>query len=565
MTNKRINDLPAETDPASTDVVLVDGPTTRKATRANFLKENLEAIRALTSAADKGIQFTGSGTAATYALTAAGKALLDDADASAQRATLGLVIGTDVQAQDAELAAIAGLVSAADKLPYFTGSGTASLADFTTFGRSLVDDADAAAARTTMGVVIGTDVQAYDAELAAIAGLTSAADRLPYFTGSGTASLATFTSFGRSLVDDADASTARSTLGLVIGTDVQAYDADLAALAANSTNGLWAHTGAGTGAARTLTAPAAGLTISNPAGTAGNPTFALANDLAALEGLSSTGIARRTGADTWSVGTAVANSELAAAADGTIKSNISGASAAPSDNTITAVLDKQFGTTQGSVIYRDASAWSALGPGASGNFLKTQGAGLNPTWDSIPGGGDLLSTNNLSDLASAATARSNLGLTAIAIADAGQIPGVATNTDAAAGDVGEEKIASLAIASATALASGTAKTVVSLTLTPGDWDISGWVGFDLGGTTVATNLRAGISTVTNTMASNDSGRLSILGVKTPGGGESSASLLPIPASRVLISANTTYYLVAQATWTTSTISAWGSIRARRMR
>jgi hypothetical protein len=543
----------------------VDGPTTRKATRANFLKENLEAIRALTSAADKGIQFTGSGTAATYALTAAGKALLDDADASAQRATLGLVIGTDVQAQDAELAAIAGLVSAADKLPYFTGSGTASLADFTTFGRSLVDDADAAAARTTMGVVIGTDVQAYDAELAAIAGLTSAADRLPYFTGSGTASLATFTSFGRSLVDDADASTARSTLGLVIGTDVQAYDADLAALAANSTNGLWAHTGAGTGAARTLTAPAAGLTISNPAGTAGNPTFALANDLAALEGLSSTGIARRTGADTWSVGTAVANSELAAAADGTIKSNISGASAAPSDNTITAVLDKQFGTTQGSVIYRDASAWSALGPGASGNFLKTQGAGLNPTWDSIPGGGDLLSTNNLSDLASAATARSNLGLTAIAIADAGQIPGVATNTDAAAGDVGEEKIASLAIASATALASGTAKTVVSLTLTPGDWDISGWVGFDLGGTTVATNLRAGISTVTNTMASNDSGRLSILGVKTPGGGESSASLLPIPASRVLISANTTYYLVAQATWTTSTISAWGSIRARRMR
>lgn len=382
MTTKRINNFPEEINPASTDVIPVDGSTTRKVTRTNLLKENLEAIRALTSAADKGIQFTGSGTAATYALTAAGKALLDDADASAQRATLGLVIGTDVQAQDAELAAIAGLVSAADKLPYFTGSGTASLADFTTFGRSLVDDADAATARTTMGVVIGTDVQAYDAELAAIAGLTSAADRLPYFTGSGTASLATFTSFGRSLVDDADASTARSTLGVVIGTDVQAYDADLAALAANSTNGLWAHTGAGTGAARTLTAPAAGLTISNPAGTAGNPTFALANDLAALEGLSSTGIARRTGADTWSVGTAVANSELAAAADGTIKSNISGASAAPSDNTITAVLDKLFGTTQGSVIYRGASSWAALTPGTAGQFLTTQGAGANPNWSS---------------------------------------------------------------------------------------------------------------------------------------------------------------------------------------
>ena len=45
----------------------------------------LAAIAGLTSAADKGIQFTGDGTAATYNLTAAGKALEDDDDAAAQR------------------------------------------------------------------------------------------------------------------------------------------------------------------------------------------------------------------------------------------------------------------------------------------------------------------------------------------------------------------------------------------------------------------------------------------------------------------------------------------------
>ncbi len=76
-------------------------------------------------------------------------------------------------------------------------------------------------------------------------------------------------------------------------------DATLNALAAYNTNGILTQTGADTFAGRTLAAPAAGFTITNPDGVAGNPTFVLANDLAALEGLASTGFAVRTGSDTW--------------------------------------------------------------------------------------------------------------------------------------------------------------------------------------------------------------------------------------------------------------------------
>lgn len=123
------------------------------------------------------------------------------------------------QAKDATLTAVASLTTAADKVPYFTGVDTASTTTLTSFMRTLLDDADAATARSTLGLstaatFAATSFQSSDATLTALAGLTTAADRLPYFTGVDTASVATLTSYGRSLIDDADATAARSTLGL---------------------------------------------------------------------------------------------------------------------------------------------------------------------------------------------------------------------------------------------------------------------------------------------------------------------------------------------------------------
>jgi hypothetical protein len=107
------------------------------------------------------------------------------------------------------------------------------------------------------------------------AGHTDTGNRIAGFSGSGSASL------------------------YAIGTDLQAWSAELDAVAGETQTGLEARTGSGTRALRTLRGPAAGLTITNPGGIVGDPTFALANDLAAVEGITTTGLAVRTGTDAW--------------------------------------------------------------------------------------------------------------------------------------------------------------------------------------------------------------------------------------------------------------------------
>ena len=177
------------------------------------------------------------------------------------------------QALDAELTALAGLVSAADRLPYFTGVGTAALATFTSFGRSLVDDVDAAAGRTTLGLGSIATQAANSVAITggSITGITALA------VADGGTGVSTITGIIRGNGTSPFTAAVAGTDFLApaaIGTTVQAFDANLSAVAGLSTNGFIARTGAGTAAARTITAGSR-ISVTNGDGVSGNPTIAV--------------------------------------------------------------------------------------------------------------------------------------------------------------------------------------------------------------------------------------------------------------------------------------------------
>ena len=194
------------------------------------LDSGLTSIANLTTAADKMIYADGADSYATTDFTAFARSFLDDANATTARSTLSL--GTASTEDVGTSASNVVQLDGSARLPAVDGSQltnlpTASAASETTAG--IIEIATSAEATTGTDDLkamtpltvkeridaLSSTYQPLDAGLTSIAALTTAANKMLFTDGSDSYDTTDLTAFARSLLDDANATTARTTLGAI--------------------------------------------------------------------------------------------------------------------------------------------------------------------------------------------------------------------------------------------------------------------------------------------------------------------------------------------------------------
>lgn len=147
----------------------------------------------------------------------------------------------------------------------------------------------------------------------------------------------------------------------------------------------------------------------------------------------------------------------------------------------------------------------------------------------------------------------------VAIAPA-SITGTTTNGNAPSGAVGEFVSSLVPVGSPVSLTTATAKTVTSISLTAGDWDVEGNINYSAATATI-TGSTGSIGITNNTL--NTDGSEVYSGVVTTLVSEINSTT--IPRNRISIAVTTTVYLVGKVTFSAGTVTAFGAITARRVR
>jgi hypothetical protein len=143
--------------------------------------------------------------------------------------------------------------------------------------------------------------------------------------------------------------------------------------------------------------------------------------------------------------------------------------------------------------------------------------------------------------------------------------GTTTNDNAAAGVVGEFISANLTSGSAVNLTTATDANITSISLTAGDWEVSGTVHYSPAATTSITKYAAGLNTVSATMPSLNTADQATEWSEPASVVASGFDSLKIGPARFSLAGTTTIFMVANSTFTVSTVAAFGSIHARRVR